>query len=162
VGKLFFQAAQTKDITLNLLNVIYRMGHTRSPGLEKRVRKHADVQAQKLHLYLDYFDDAFSKIKPIRDSIAHRRDRGTKLFVDPSQNDYADTLASVYSVRPYKHPTVSTPLEWKEVKDKLDPGKFTMDTVMERMEKKGDLFMDLLDCKLRASNSKQLKTLLLQ
>jgi bifunctional non-homologous end joining protein LigD len=86
--------------------------------------------------------------------------RGTKLFVDPSQNDYADTLASAYSVRPYKHPTVSTPLEWKEVKDKLDPGKFTMDTVMERVEKKGDLFKDLLDSELRASNSKQLKTLL--
>jgi bifunctional non-homologous end joining protein LigD len=82
--------------------------------------------------------------------------RGTKLFVDPSQNDYADTLASAYSVRPYKHPTVSTPLEWKEVKDKLDPGKFTMDTVMERLEKKGDLWSGLLDTKTRLNNSKAL------
>jgi bifunctional non-homologous end joining protein LigD len=86
--------------------------------------------------------------------------RGTKLFVDPSQNDYADTLASVYSVRPYKHPTVSTPLEWKEVKDKLDPGKFTMDTVPERLEKKGDLFENLLNEKWRADNSKILKQFL--
>jgi bifunctional non-homologous end joining protein LigD len=85
--------------------------------------------------------------------------RGTKLFVDPSQNDYADTLAAVYSVRPYKHPTVSTPLEWKEVKDKLDPGKFTMDTVPERLEKKGDLFKDLLNEKTRVANSKVLKKL---
>jgi bifunctional non-homologous end joining protein LigD len=83
--------------------------------------------------------------------------RGTKLFVDPSQNDYADTLASVYSVRPYKHPTVSTPLEWKEVKDKLDPGKFTMDTLPERLEKKGDLFENLLNEKWRADNSNILK-----
>jgi bifunctional non-homologous end joining protein LigD len=82
--------------------------------------------------------------------------RGTKLFVDPSQNDYADTLACAYSVRPYKHPTVSTPLEWKEVKDKLDPGKFTMDTVPERMEKKGDLWADLLNEKIRTANSKAL------
>jgi bifunctional non-homologous end joining protein LigD len=82
--------------------------------------------------------------------------RGTKLFVDPSQNDYADTLAAVYSVRPYKHPTVSTPLDWKEVKDKLDPGKFTMDTVPERLEKKGDLWGDLLHEKTRLSNSKAL------
>jgi bifunctional non-homologous end joining protein LigD len=86
--------------------------------------------------------------------------RGTKLFVDPSQNDYADTLASVYSVRPYKHPTVSTPLEWKEVKDKLDPGKFTMDTIPERLEKKGDLFENLLNEKWRADNSKILKQFL--
>jgi bifunctional non-homologous end joining protein LigD len=89
-------------------------------------------------------------------SIDHR---GTKLFVDPSQNDYADTLASAYSVRPYKHPTVSTPLEWKEVKDKLDPGKFTMDTVPERLEKKGDLFKDLLNERIRVANSKALLTL---
>jgi bifunctional non-homologous end joining protein LigD len=82
--------------------------------------------------------------------------RGTKLFVDPSQNDYADTLAAAYSVRPYKHPTVSTPLEWKEVKDKLDPGKFTMDTIPERLEKKGDTWADLLNEKIRVANSKAL------
>jgi bifunctional non-homologous end joining protein LigD len=86
-------------------------------------------------------------------SIEHR---GTKLFVDPSQNDYADTLACAYSVRPYKHPTISTPLDWKEVKDKLDPGKFTMDTVPERLEKKSDLWGDLLNEKIKIANSKTL------
>ena len=90
-------------------------------------------------------------------SIDHR---GSKLFVDPSQNDYADTLASAYSVRPHKHPTVSTPLDWKEVKDKLDPGKFTMDNIPGRLEKKGDLFKNLLNEKWRAANSKILKKLL--
>ncbi|MGF7036872.1 DNA ligase D [Mucilaginibacter lappiensis] len=82
--------------------------------------------------------------------------RGTKLFVDPSQNDYADTLASAYSVRPYKHPTVSTPLEWKELKDKVDPFRFTMDTIPERLEKKGDLWVNLLNKKIRTANSKVL------
>jgi bifunctional non-homologous end joining protein LigD len=90
-------------------------------------------------------------------SIAHR---GTKLFVDPSQNDYADTLACAYSVRPYKHPTVSTPLDWKEVNTKLHPDKFTMATIQERLEKKGDLFENLLDQKSRNTNTKSLKQLL--
>ncbi|SDE35251.1 bifunctional non-homologous end joining protein LigD [Mucilaginibacter pineti] len=90
-------------------------------------------------------------------SIDHR---GDKLFVDPSQNDYADTLAAAYSVRPYKHPTVSTPLDWKEVKDKLDPGKFTIDTLPERLEKKGDLFADLLNDQWRKANTKILKEML--
>lgn len=85
--------------------------------------------------------------------------RGSKLFVDPSQNDYADTLACVYSVRPYKHPQVSTPLEWKEVKDKLDPAKFTMDTTLERLETKGDLFADLTSAKIKAANSKAINKL---
>lgn len=85
--------------------------------------------------------------------------RGNKLFVDPSQNDYADTLACVYSVRPYKHPQVSTPLEWKEVKDSLNPAKFTMDNMLERLEKKGDLFKNINDAKLKAANTKALKKL---
>jgi bifunctional non-homologous end joining protein LigD len=87
-------------------------------------------------------------------SIAHR---GNKLFVDPSQNDYADTLACAYSVRPYKLPTVSTPLEWKEVNDRLDPGKFMMDMIPERLENKGDLFKDLINEKIRRDNIIQLK-----
>ncbi|MBS1526745.1 MAG: hypothetical protein JST19_13895, partial [Bacteroidetes bacterium] len=85
--------------------------------------------------------------------------RGNKLFVDPSQNDYADTLACAYSVRPYKHPAVSTPLEWKEVKGKLDPGRFTMDTVTERLEKKGDLWANLLEKGYSSANSKILSRL---
>jgi bifunctional non-homologous end joining protein LigD len=90
-------------------------------------------------------------------SISHR---GDKLFVDPSQNDYADTLACVYSVRPHNHPTISTPLDWKEVKDKLDPSKFTMDSLPDRLEKKGDLFENLRNEKWRSSNSKNLNSLL--
>lgn len=90
-------------------------------------------------------------------SIEHR---GNKLFLDPSQNDYADTLACAYSVRPYKHPTVSTPLEWKDVKDSLDPKKFTMDTVLGRLEKKGDLWQDILNEKIRVNNSGMLMKVL--
>jgi bifunctional non-homologous end joining protein LigD len=63
-------------------------------------------------------------------------------------------------MRPYKHPTVSAPLDWKEVNDKLDPGKFTMDTVPECLENKGDLFKDLTNEKIRHLNSLQLKKLM--
>ena len=35
----FFRLPKLKGITLNLLNVVYRMGHTQSPGLGKQVRK---------------------------------------------------------------------------------------------------------------------------
>jgi hypothetical protein len=97
----FFRLPKLKDITLNLLNVVYRMGHTQSPGLEKRVRKHADVQAQKLYLYLDYFDDAFSKIKPIRDSIAHRRDLQDSTFA----------MLSTYQLKPYDQEMYETLLK---------------------------------------------------
>jgi bifunctional non-homologous end joining protein LigD len=65
--------------------------------------------------------------------------RGDKLYIDPNQNDEADTVAAPYCVRPNKIPTVSTPLEWKEINDGLDPSQFTMHNIHKRLEKKGDL-----------------------
>ena len=100
-----------------------------------------------------------SKVPDIATTEVSIDHRGSKLFVDPSQNDYADTLPCAYSVRPYKHPTVSTPLEWKEVKEKLDPKKFTVDTIAERLEKKGYLWGDLLNDRIRKANTVNLKKL---
>lgn len=66
--------------------------------------------------------------------------RGGKLYLDYLQNRFGQTLASAYSVRPYPGATVSTPLEWSEVKNSLDPSKFTIKTLFKRLEKKGDLW----------------------
>jgi bifunctional non-homologous end joining protein LigD len=51
-------------------------------------------------------------------------------------------------------------LEWKEVTSKLKPSVFTINTIPERLEKKGDLFKGILDERIRKSNSKILKQLL--
>ncbi|MDB5246689.1 MAG: ligase [Segetibacter sp.] len=83
--------------------------------------------------------------------------RGNKLYLDPNQNDEADTVAAPYSVRPFHHPSVSTPLEWKEVNDKLDPLKFDMNNILERIEKKGDSFAGVMDKKIAVKNSGILK-----
>jgi len=86
--------------------------------------------------------------------------RGDKLFIDYNQNDEADTIAAAYSVRPAKLPTVSTPLEWKEVNSKLDLNDFTIKTIIKRLAKKGDLFKDILNEKTRVSNTKILNRFL--
>ena len=56
------------------------------------------------------------------------------------RNAFGQTAASVYSIRPYPGATVSTPLEWIEVKKGLDPSKFTIKTIWKRLQKKGDLW----------------------
>ncbi|HZJ61605.1 MAG TPA: DNA ligase D [Chitinophagaceae bacterium] len=83
--------------------------------------------------------------------------RGNKTFVDPSQNDYADTLAAAYSARPFHLPTVSTPLDWKEVKQGLDPSTFTIHTIEGRIQKKGDLFKEVLKKRWAEQNILHLK-----
>lgn len=96
------------------------------------------------------------RVSTIENSISAR---GDKVFLDPSQNDYADTLASVYSLRPYHQPRVSAPLEWKEVNTKLDLSSFTIKNALSRIDKKGDLFAGLFDKKLMIRNNRNLRYL---
>jgi bifunctional non-homologous end joining protein LigD len=86
--------------------------------------------------------------------------RGTKLFVDFSQNDEGDTLAAVYSVRPAKQPCVSTPIEWDELSLKMKPADFTIENIPARLLKTGDLWKDLHHLKLKSKNSKILEKMI--
>jgi len=80
--------------------------------------------------------------------------RGNKLYLDPNQNDYADTVAAAYTVRPFKLPLVSTPLEWKEIKRGLSPEAFTIMTIMKRIKKKGEIFNGVMDQQKRTGNTR--------
>ncbi len=67
-----------------------------------------------------------------------------KIYIDFLQNRKGQTLACAYSLRPKPGATVSTPLEWKEVRKGLSPSDFTFKNIMSRIEKKGDLFAGVL------------------
>lgn len=71
--------------------------------------------------------------------------RTGKVFVDWSQNDEHKTTVSVYSLRARDRPTVSTPMQWKEVEDavasnEIDRFVFLPNDVLGRVERHGDLF----------------------
>jgi bifunctional non-homologous end joining protein LigD len=72
------------------------------------------------------------------------RSKRRGVLIDANQNGEGKTIASVYSVRPKEGAPVSTPLRWDEVKPGLDPAAFTMDAVLTRVERHGDLFADVL------------------
>lgn len=101
--------------------------------------------------------DENTDITTIDVSVKHR---GDKVYLDAAQNDPADTIAAVYSVRPFKLPTVSTPLEWNEVNSHLNPSKFTLDTISARIEKKGDLWQELYNEEIKIENSGILRQML--
>jgi bifunctional non-homologous end joining protein LigD len=73
-----------------------------------------------------------------------RRPKG-RVLVDYNQNAWGRTLASVYSVRPSQQPTVSTPVQWKELERGLVMDDFRIDNVPARVRKLGDLWKPLLD-----------------
>ncbi len=68
--------------------------------------------------------------------------RKGKVYLDFLQNGKGKTMASIYSLRPREGAGVSTPLEWKEVNNKLDLKKFNIKTLPKRLKNKGDLWKD--------------------
>lgn len=67
-----------------------------------------------------------------------------RVLVDYNQNAWGRTLASVYSVRPTEHATVSTPVSWTEVERGFAIEDFRIDNVPARVRRLGDLWKPLL------------------
>jgi bifunctional non-homologous end joining protein LigD len=94
----------------------------------------AELLATEIHSHLPKTTSLERSIK--------KRDH--KIYIDYLQNRRGQTLAAPYSVRPKPGATVSTPLEWSEVNEKLHPSQFTIKNVLTRFEKKGDLWAPVL------------------
>lgn len=67
-----------------------------------------------------------------------------RVLVDYNQNAWGRTLASVYSVRPKAHATVSAPVTWEEVEQGVKIDDFRLDNMLDRVKRVGDLYRPLL------------------
>ena len=120
---------------------------------------HVLVPVERRHTYEDTRE--FSEIVAGAIARAHRGLATTEwskakrrgVLIDSNQNGEGKTIASVYSVRPKAGAPVSTPLRWDEVDEKLDPFAFTMEVVLQRIERHGDLFEGMLTTKQRLSDA---------
>jgi len=72
-----------------------------------------------------------------------KRPKG-RVLVDYNQNAWGRTLASVYSPRPTRGATVSTPVTWKEIERGIAIEDFDIGNVPARVKKLGDLWKPLL------------------
>lgn len=116
--------------------------------------------ATGLHIYVPLQDKYnYETVKIFAQLIAHKthlrlpditslermpKKRQRKVYIDYLQNRIGQTLAAAYSIRPKAGATVSTPLEWKEVNNKLSPLQFTIKNILKRIDKKGDLWKPVL------------------
>jgi bifunctional non-homologous end joining protein LigD len=66
------------------------------------------------------------------------------VYVDFLQNIRGKTVAGVYSARAEPAASVSTPLQWSELTDDLDPREFTITTVPKRAKAVGDLWAEAM------------------
>jgi bifunctional non-homologous end joining protein LigD len=71
--------------------------------------------------------------------------RRGRIFVDTARNAYAQTAAPPYAVRPRRGAPVAAPLDWKELDDpRLEPDRYTIHTIFDRLGRKGDLWKDVV------------------
>ncbi|HXT00527.1 MAG TPA: DNA ligase D [Elusimicrobiota bacterium] len=68
--------------------------------------------------------------------------RGGKIFVDYLRNERGQTAVAAYSTRARAGATVSTPLDWKELKPSLRSDQFNVLNLPKRLAKAGDPWKD--------------------
>ena len=117
-------------------------------------RRHTFEEARE---FASIVAGALARAHPALVTTEWMRKKRRGVLVDANQNGPGRTTAAVYSVRPRAGAPVSTPLRWDEVTPSLDPSDFTMEAVLDRVARDGDLFSGALGG--GQSLAKALKTL---
>jgi bifunctional non-homologous end joining protein LigD len=78
-------------------------------------------------------------------SVARRRG----VFIDTKMNGHGQQVVCAYSVRPRPGAPVTAPLRWEELDEALDPRDLTMEVVLDRVQRDGDLHEPLLASRQR-------------
>ncbi|MBC9933706.1 DNA ligase D [Chitinophaga qingshengii] len=99
-------------------------------------------------LFAEYIARHVNKQLPRSTSVTRAKSaRNKKVYLDFLQNSRGQTVAAPYSVRPKPGATVSMPLQWKEVNEKLRIGDFDMFNSLERLNEIGDSWHDIQSTK---------------
>ena len=73
------------------------------------------------------------RLPAIATTIRLPHDRGGRVYLDFLQNGHGKLLAAPFTARPVPGALCSAPLLWDEVDEGLDPRRFTIRTMPERM-----------------------------
>ena len=146
---------ETVQVALLIKQTLDALGLVSFPKTSSAEGMHVLVPVERRYTYDDTRE--FSEIVAGAIARTHRglattewtKSKRRGVLIDSNQNGEGKTIASAYSVRPRAGAPVSTPLRWNELDDKLDPSAFTMDVVLERVRKLGDLFEGVLTTKQR-------------
>ncbi|MFF4756855.1 non-homologous end-joining DNA ligase LigD [Streptomyces sp. NPDC002514] len=82
--------------------------------------------------------------------------REGRLYLDVQRNAYAQTSVAPYAVRARVHAPVATPLDWDELDDpQLDPRRWTLRTLPDRLDTQGDPWKGLSACRRSLTRAAQ-------
>jgi bifunctional non-homologous end joining protein LigD len=131
-----------------------------SKGIQLYVPLNTDVSYEETKPFAHALAELLEKRHPDRIVSKMKTDLRTgKVFIDWSQNDEHKTTVAVYSLRARERPWVSTPVAWDELEraaEKRDGSglRFEWDVLLERVERRGDLFAPVLTLEQRLPDLK--------
>jgi bifunctional non-homologous end joining protein LigD len=137
---------QAIEVALLLRGMFDRLALPCVPKTSGKRGLHLHIPLAKGHT----FDDAQAFAIQVGETVAKQLPQVTlerslsqrhgRLYFDCMQNAYGKTVIAPYSPRGVEGAPVSAPLRWEEIDDKLDPSRFNLRTMPERLEQVGDLF----------------------
>jgi bifunctional non-homologous end joining protein LigD len=142
--------AETVEVALLVRQALDVLGLRSYPKTSGSEGIHVIVPIERRYTYAQTRDVAavvaggIERAHPGLATTEWTKSRRRGVLIDANQNGQGKTIASVYSVRPRPGAPVSTPLRWEEMDDRLDPGAFTVDAVLERVRRFGDLHAQAL------------------
>jgi bifunctional non-homologous end joining protein LigD len=146
----FAQAIEVAHLVGELLNELELPGYVKTSGADG-IHILAPVQRRASFEETYDFAEAASRLLEARHpglvTTEWLKRKRSGVLVDHRQNGWGKTIASVYSVRPKPGAPVSTPLRWAELTADVRPRQFTMNVVLERVERLGDLYEPVLEDK---------------
>jgi bifunctional non-homologous end joining protein LigD len=156
---IFDQVIETAHVIHDILNRAEVPSYCKTSGatgLHIYIPLHAQYTYDQIKTFAELIvrmaEEQLPKIATVERDLKKRQGR---IYLDYLQNRKGQTLASVYSLRPKPGAGVSTPLEWKEVKPGLQPTDYNIFNTLKRLEKKGDLFKNVLTEKISLKKALQ-------
>ncbi|PVG83943.1 ATP-dependent DNA ligase [Nocardioides gansuensis] len=140
------QLARLHRTALDHLGVLGRPKVTGKRGIQIWIPVRAGYSFAQTRAWTEKLSRTVGKVLPELVSWKwEKKARGGLARLDYTQNAINKTLVAPYSTRPAFGAPVSVPIAWHELDDpELRPDRWTIRTVLDRLEQRGDPFRSLL------------------
>ncbi len=118
---------------------------TGSRGLHVVVPLDRSADFEAVRAFARSFASKVAEKYPDRLTVELSKDkRRGRLFMDYLRNSYGQTSVAPYGIRAKKAAPVATPIEWTELDEIAGSREYNVNSVFERLEKKGDAWKGMM------------------